>query len=135
MTMAKNYKKNFKIFNKTKTNPPINGLVFANMKEFTLGNDYELSLVVIEKKEIKKLNKSYRNMDEATDILSFPISEKEGEIFLCPEIALKKAPSFGRNYDNFMEFLFIHGLTHLKGFKHSSKMESEEKKIRNKFGV
>lgn len=128
-------KKNFEIFNKTKTNSSIDELVFANMESAVLGNEYELSLVVVGKDEIRKLNKSYRNMDEVTDILSFPISDKEGEIFLCPEIALKEAPRFGRNYDNFIKYLFIHGLAHLKGFKHSSGMESEEKKIRNKFGV
>lgn len=134
--MKKGVKKNnFEISNETKTNSPIDELVFANMKSAALGNDYELSLVIVGKKEIKKLNKSYRNMDEATDILSFPLSEKEGEIFLCPEIALKEAPRFGRSYENFMKFLFIHGLAHLKGFEHSSRMESEEKKIRNKFGV
>ena len=128
-------KKNFEILNKTKTNSSIDELVFANMKSAVLGNDYELSLVIVGKNEIRRLNKSYRNVDEATDILSFTMSGKEGEIFLCPEIALKEAPRFGRSYDNFMEFLFIHGLTHLKGFEHSSKMESGEKKTRKKFGV
>lgn len=135
-SMQKGVKKNnFKIFDKTKTNPSIDGLVFADMKEAVLGNEYELNLIVTLKDEMFKLNKDYRKLDETTDILSFPISEKEGEIFLCPEIALKEAPKFGRNYENFMKFLFIHGLTHLKGFEHSSKMESEEKKIRNKFEV
>ena len=134
--MAKSVnKKNFEILNKTKTNSSIDELVFVNMKSAVLGNDYKLSLVIIGKNEIRRLNKSYRNVDEATDILSFAMSGKEGEIFLCPEIALKEAPRFGRNYDNFMKFLFIHGLTHLKGFEHSSKMESEEKKTRKKFRV
>jgi len=133
--MTKGVNKNFEIFNKTKTNSPIDELVFANMKKTVLGNNYELSLVIVKKGEIRKLNKSYRNLDKATDILSFPLSEKEGEIFLCPEIALKEAPHFGRNYENFLEYLFIHGLAHLKGFEHSSKMELEEGKIRNKFGV
>src|SRR3989344_3690203 len=104
--MTKGVNKNFEIFNKTKANSSIDELAFANIKSAALGNEYELNLIIVGKDEIRKLNKSYRNMDEATDILSFPISEKEGEIFLCPEIALKKAPSFGRNYDNFMEFLF-----------------------------
>ncbi len=135
--MKKSVKKNnFKIFNKTKANPSIiDELAFANMKSAALGNEYELNLVIVGKDEIRKLNKSYRNIDEATDILSFPISRKEGEIFLCPEIALKEAPHFGRNYDNFIKYLFIHGLVHLKGFKHSSRMENEEEKIRNKFGI
>lgn len=134
--MKKSVKKNnFEIFNKTKTNSPIDELVFANMKSAVLGNEYELNLVIVGKDEIRKLNKSYRNLDETTDILSFPISRKEGEIFLCPEIALKEASRFGRSYDNFIKYLFIHGLAHLKGFKHSSRMENEEEKIRNKFGV
>ncbi|MBM2818185.1 MAG: hypothetical protein HW401_775 [Parcubacteria group bacterium] len=134
--MTKGVKKNnFEIFNKTKTNPSIDGLVFANMKDEVLGKDYELSLVIIGKDEIRRLNNSHRKMNEATDILSFPLSKKEGEIFLCPEIALEESPRFGRSYENFIKYLFIHGLVHLKGFKHSSRMESKEKRIRNKFGV
>jgi probable rRNA maturation factor len=105
------------------------------MKKYVLGNGYELGLVFVEKEEIKKLNKQYREKNEATDILSFPLSDSEGEIFMCPEIASIKASEFERNYENFMKYLFIHGLTHLKGFEHSSKMESEEEKIRDKFGV
>lgn len=128
-------KKGFEICNETKTNPSINGLVFAKMKEAVLGKDYDLSLVFIGKNKMKKLNKSYGGADKATDILSFPLSEKEGEIFLCEEVAAKKAPHFGRSFENFMMFLFIHGLAHLKGLAHGGKMEIEEKKFRNKFGV
>lgn len=145
--MKKNSSKNkFEIFNKTKTNSLIDGLVFAKIKEAVLGDGYDLSLVVIGKNEMKKLNKSYRGADKVTDILSFPLSDKlphqklwsggkEGEIFICPEVAFKEAPRFGRSYENFMKYLFIHGLAHLKGLKHSDKMETEEKKIRDKFGV
>lgn len=127
--------KNFEIFNKTKTNLNIDRLVFTNMKSSVLKNKYNLNLIIIGKKEIKELNKTYRNTDKATDILSFPITDKDGEIFLCPEIITKEASRFGRNYENFTKFLFIHGLMHLKGFKHSSKMEDEEIKIRKKFNV
>lgn len=134
--MKKGVKKNnFKIFNKTKTNPLIDELVFTAMKELVLGNEYELNLIITKKDEMLKLNRNYRKLNEMTDILSFPINEKEGEIFLCPEIALKEASKFGRNYENFIKFLFIHGLTHLKGLEHSSKMESEEEKIRKTFRV
>lgn len=133
--MNKNGSQTFEIIRKTKINSPIDELIFSKMKEAVLGNDYELSLVIIGKDEIKKLNKSYRNIDEPTDILSFPLTDNEGEIFLCPEMARKEAPNFDRDYDNFIKYLFIHGLTHLKGFDHSDKMEAEEKRIRNKFGV
>ncbi len=125
----------FEMFNEKKTNPSINGLVFAKMKEAVLGKDYDLSLAFIGRNKIRKLNKLYRGADKATDILSFPLSDKEGEIFICEEIALKEGFHFGRKYENFIKYLFIHGLIHLKGLKHSSKMESEEKKFRDKFGV
>ena len=134
--MTKGVKKNnFEILNKTKTNPSIDGLVFANMKNEVLGKDYELSLVIVGKEEIRKLNKSYRKINEATDILSFSLGKKDGEIFLCPEIARGEAPRFGRSYENFLNYLFIHGLTHLKGFEHSSRMDVKEERIRKKFGV
>lgn len=134
--MRKNGKDNrIEIINKTKTNPSIDGLVFRNMKEAILGDDYELSLVFINKDEIRKINKSYGNIDKATDILSFPLSDKEGEIFICEEIAAREAPRFNRYYKNFLQFLFIHGLTHLKGFEHGDKMENKEKKFRKMFSV
>lgn len=126
----------FEITSKSKINSSITDeLIFSQMKEAVLGADYELSLVIIGKKEIKNLNKSYRGIDNFTDILSFPLSANEGEIFICLEVARKEAPNFNRSYDNFIKFLFIHGLVHLKGFKHSDKMEVEEKITRSKFKV
>ena len=123
------------ITNKKKTNPSADGLVFGKVKKAVLGNDYDLSLVFISKTEIRKINKSYRNIDKATDILSFPLGDNEGEILICQEIAAEEVSRFDRNYKNFLQFLFIHGLTHLKGFEHGDKMENEEKKIRKIFGV
>ena len=135
--MKKNGKsKTFEIIRKLKTNSSsIDEFVFSSMKKVALGDDYELSLVIIGKNEIKELNKSYAGINKPTDILSFPLSDNEGEIFICLEIAHKEAPNFDRNHSNFVKFLFIHGLIHLKGFKHSDKMESEEEKIRRMFNV
>lgn len=133
--MKKNGSQTFEIIFKTKINSLIDELIFSKMKEAVLGDDYELSLVIIGKNEIRKLNKSYRGIDEPTDILSFSLTDKEGEIFICPEMARREAPDFDRDYDNFIKYLFIHGLTHLKGFDHSAKMESEEKIIRDNFGI
>ena len=70
-----------------------------------------------------------------TDILSFPLNENAGEIFLCLSEAEKEAVKFKRPNDNFIAFLFIHGLMHLKGFDHSSTMESNEQKIRQEFHI
>lgn len=105
------------------------------IKNEILGEDYELSLVFENKKTMQTLNKVYRNKDKSTDVLSFPLSETKGEILICPEETKKEAKKFNRDYENFVLFLFIHALCHLKGMTHGSKMEKEEKKFRLKFNV
>jgi probable rRNA maturation factor len=108
-------------------------LPFVDIKNEVLGKDYDLSLVFIGDKLSKKLNKQYRGKNKPTDVLSFPLSKTDGEIFINLRLAKKEASEFERTYSNFIGFLFIHGLIHLKGFEHSSRMESEESKIRGKF--
>jgi probable rRNA maturation factor len=105
------------------------------MKNAVLGKRYELSVVIVSAAKMRELNRRWRDRDVTTDILSFPLSETEGEIYISPDIAKKKAPEFGRSADNFILFLFIHGLVHLKGYDHGAIMESTEKKFRRKFGV
>ena len=81
------------------------------------------------------LNAIYRDKEIATDILSFPISNDEGEIYICPSETRKEAKKFDRTYENFFAYLFIHGCTHLKGHDHSAIMESIEVEVRRKFKV
>ncbi len=108
---------------------------FNEIKNEILGCDYDLSLVFSTPAQLKKLNTIYRDKEITTDILSFPLSKKSGEIYICLSEAKKEAKKFNRIYDNFVSFLFIHGCVHLKGFDHSSRMESIEIKFRKKFGI
>ncbi len=105
------------------------------MTEKVLGPDYEFSLVFIGPEEMRKLNKHYRDNDKATDILSFPLTENSGEIFICLEQVKEKAKEYNQTVENHTAFLFIHGLHHLKGMDHGSRMDKEEKAIRNIFGI
>lgn len=116
-------------------NPEISGFLLSQIKESILGKKYNLSLVFTTSGKMRKLNKEFRGKDNSTDILSFPISKTEGEIFISINESNKEAKKFQREKNNFIYFLFIHGCMHLKGFLHGSKMESEEKKQRIKFGV
>lgn len=124
---------NFEITNKSKAKLP--SLAFDLMKNSILGKKYELSLVFTNSAEMLKLNKIYRNLNEATDILSFPLSQTSGEIFICPSETKKMMHEFGRTYENFLAFLFIHGLVHLKGYDHGDEMEKVEVKFQKKFGI
>ncbi len=123
----------FTITNTTKEKLPKHP--FKKMAERVLGADYDLSLTIVDATEIQKINKQNRDKNQPTDILSFPLTEKAGEIFLCLSEARKEAPKFDRSYENFVGFLVIHGLMHLKGFDHSSTMEDNEMIIRKEFGI
>jgi probable rRNA maturation factor len=108
---------------------------FEAIKNSCLGKDYILNLIFTSSENIKKLNTIYRNKEIATDILSFPISDTEGEIYISEKESREEAKKFDRGYDNFIGFLFIHGCTHLKGYDHGDIMESIEVKIRSTFGI
>ncbi len=110
-------------------------LPFAKLTAAVLGKEYECSLVIVSPKKSRELNRNYRNKDNSTNILSFTLERNEGEIFLDLETSRKDARLFDRSYTNFIAFLYIHGLFHLKGLDHSDIMEKQEKKIRKLFKI
>lgn len=127
----------FSITNKTKSTEHQKwcSVSFLNIKNSILGKNYSLSLVFIGEKKSKELNKSYRNKNKPTNILSFPLSKNSGEIFITPKLAKKESKLFDTNPNDFLVFLFIHGLLHLKGMKHGSTMDKAEAKLRKQFRV
>lgn len=92
---------------------------FGAIAEKVLGREYDLSLVFVGNTRMHRLNKSYRNKDYATNVLSFPLSKNSGEIV----INLRGLRGFSPLH------LFIHSLLHLKGYEHGSRMESVEHKL------
>lgn len=124
---------NFLITNKTKGK--LQSLPFSEMKEKVLGKKYSLSLTFVSDKMIHALNYKYRKINRPTDILSFPLSRDEGDIFICPKMAKIKSKEFKRTEKNFIGYLFIHGLVHLLGHDHGQKMEAVENKYRKHFHI
>ncbi len=112
--------------------PPLD---FASMKNHVLGKKYELSLVFVDPKRSAELHETWKNKSGPADILSFPLSENEGEMFICLSQVRKKAKDFERTYYGFLAFIFIHGLVHLKGHRHGSTMDAIEEKARKHFGI
>jgi probable rRNA maturation factor len=124
---------NFSLTNTTKGKLP--SLPFVRMKDAVLGADYELSLAFVGDVRSRRLNKTYRDKTYTPNILSFPLDKKSGEMFINPNVARKQCSAFGRTYPNYVAFLFIHGLVHLKGFTHGGRMERTEAKFRKQFGI
>lgn len=125
----------FSITNKTSGNPPLGGLPFNDMKVDILGEDYSLSLVFVDDAFSKKLNNDYRGKNKPTNVLSFPVSDTVGEIFINVDALEREHTDFDRDITHYAAYLFIHGSFHLKGYEHSSKMDKEEQKIRQKYNV
>lgn len=119
----------------TRKNHPLQRGFFSDIKDTVVGKNYELSVVVVGTKLMRKLNREKRGIDKVTDILSFPLSKNSGEIFLNIPYAEKKSKIFNRTKKDYLNFLFIHGLLHLIGMDHGSKMENEEKKFCKQFGI
>ena len=123
----------FTITQKTKGRFP--NLPFADIKQAVLGRRYNLSLVFVENSFSKKINTHYRGKNKPTNVLAFPISKTEGELFINLPLVKKEAPMFSLPFPSFLLFIFIHGLLHLKGLRHGSRMGKEEKKWMKKYSL
>ena len=105
-----------------------------------------VELICTDEEEIRKVNKSERGVDSATDVLSFPMLDaikpftKEnypfdydtktdsvfiGSILICESVARRQAQEYGHGFEREHAYLFLHGLLHLLGYDH---IADEDKK-------
>ena len=92
---------------------------------------------------IRKINNEYRNIDRATDVLSFPMFEKDeldkkikeqdficedvlGDIIISVEKVEEQAKEYGHSFERELSYMVVHGFYHLMGYDH---IEEEDKKI------
>ncbi|MCL2520287.1 MAG: rRNA maturation RNase YbeY [Spirochaetaceae bacterium] len=98
-----------------------------------VGDDSELTLLLTNNDIIAKLNLTYRNKNEATDVLSFGNEKNEGlladwplnsgylgDIAISVEKVAENAEYFKVSYDEELKRLIIHGLLHLQGYNHQT---------------
>ena len=126
------------------------------LKQEDLSDKAEVSLVLTDNEEIRLLNKEYRNIDSATDVLSFPIyeakelellknkvSEEEillGDIVISMEKVTEQSEDYGHSFQRELMYLFVHGMLHLLGHDHleedeKREMRSREEGILEKFAL
>lgn len=116
---------------------------------------YQISLLFVDNEEIREINLETRNIDRATDVLSFPMLDYEegkvykdiyinfefdetfkdgeelvlGDMVLSLERALEQSKEYGHSYEREVSYLVVHSILHLLGYDH---MEEEEKNIMRK---
>ena len=105
-----------------------------------LGEHEEVDITIVTDEEIHVLNRDYRNVDRATDVLSFALDEDGGEpelvggpevhllgdIIISAETAMRQAEEFGHGLEREIVYLAVHGLLHLLGYDH---MQEEDKVV------
>ena len=112
----------------------------------------ELSITLTDDEHIHALNKKFRGIDRATDVLSFAFRESDepeiidadfdvlGDVIISLERAKVQAEEFGHTFLREVIFLEVHGLLHLLGYDHidddeRQEMEAEQKFIMSKLGI
>lgn len=92
----------------------------------------ELSVLLVGRDHIRRLNRRFAGDDYATDVLSFPMMEDDedtalllGDVVVCPEVAADNAVKVGHDTDAELDTLLVHGTLHLLGYDHD---EEEEKR-------
>lgn len=96
----------------------------------------ELSLVFCNDDFIQKVNKDYRQKDEPTDVLSFPIETENfnpeikpiGDIIISIETAIRQAEEMKHSLEQEIIILLIHGLLHLNGMTHDNDSNKQKMK-------
>lgn len=109
-----------------------------------------MSITLTIPEEIRKINMKYRNIDRATDVLSFPMFEKEeleqiinqnseknvdktiekidilGDIVISIPKVYEQADEYGHSFERELSYMVVHGFYHLMGYDH---MQEDEKKV------
>lgn len=114
----------------------------------------EISVRFVDDEEIHKLNKQYRNVDNSTDVLSFPLGENGvydtnpdtgakllGDIVISVTHAINQAERFGHSLQREIAFLTVHSMLHLLGYDHENggmeavRMREKEETVLTQLGL
>ena len=102
-----------------------------------------ITITLTTPENIRKINKEYRNIDRATDVLSFPMFEKEeltkkiknqefmhedvlGDIIISIEKVEEQAKEYGHSFERELSYMVVHGFYHLMGYDHMTEEEKTE---------
>ncbi len=116
----------------------------AVLKEEECDFDAQISVTLVDNETIRQINKEQRNIDSATDVLSFPMLEFDsegnadgeydmdgdyvvlGDIVISMERAREQSEEYGHSFLRETAFLTAHSMLHLLGYDHIDDKEGEE---------
>ncbi|QHN04835.1 rRNA maturation RNase YbeY [Granulicella sp. WH15] len=112
---------------------------FLNRARKAVGLEGEVEVLLTSDAELKRLNKSFRGKNKATDVLSFPTppeiaAQHAGDLAVSLETAARQAAQYGHSLADELKILLLHGLLHLDGEDHetdSGEMAEREAELRS----
>ena len=120
---------------KVKELPELKKLIKYAIKYMKL-DDVEFNIIFVDNNKIHELNKTYRNIDRETDVITFRLADYEtvvfdnitvlGDIYISLDKAHSQSIEYGHSYLRELSFLMIHGFLHLLGYDH---MKEEDEKV------
>ena len=136
-----------------------NVLDFA-AKKIGLKANTEMSVTMVKNDRIQEINRDYRKVDRATDVISFAIEDENddefpvmmsdemkaeipeniGDIFVSIDKVNEQADFLGHSVDRVLGFLIVHGFLHLNGYDHMKPEDEKvmfdlQRKILNEYGL
>ena len=126
--------------------------IMTTLKYEDVQSNCEVSVTFTDNEGIRVLNAEYRNIDKATDVLSFPLINYDegeeledevmlGDIVLSLERAREQAEEFGHSFERECAFLCAHSTLHLLGYDHEisdeddADMRRRQSEIMKKLGL
>jgi probable rRNA maturation factor len=105
-------------------------------------SDKDIELIITDDKQMQEINKTHRNIDKSTDVLSFPYEDMPmaplGSIVISATHVEKLANELNHTNDDEIALLFIHGLLHLLDYDHeidNGEMRDKELALIKKFNL
>ena len=100
----------------------------------------QVTVALVPDRRIQELNRSFRRVNTATDVLSFPADEPEtlGDVVIARGVARRQARGAGHDFPTELRVLALHGLLHLLGYDHEhdgGRMARLEARLRRKGGL
>ena len=102
-----------------------------------------ISVILTNPENIRKYNNEYRNIDKETDVLSFPMFEREeikninseieevlGDIIISIERVKEQAEEYGHSFERELAYMIVHGFYHLMGYDHMEEDDKKEMRIK-----
>jgi probable rRNA maturation factor len=113
---------------------------FATKALAAIGKTDSATIAFVSDKKIRELNRQFRDIDKATDVLSFPAEEPNnlGDVAISVETAATQAKENRLSFENEIAQLILHGLLHLSGYDHETdngEMNRLELRLRRKLDI